>query len=63
MKREDIEKAGVADLVRGIQEDGDAGMKAKNPEKTTGRKIKRARYKIAQQTRREDSMLTRGLVH
>jgi hypothetical protein len=42
MKREDIEKAEVADLVREFRRMGTRGMNVKNPEKTTGRKNKTA---------------------
>ena len=43
MKREDIEKAGVAGLIWGIQGTGMRGGKAENLEKTARRKIQTAR--------------------
>ncbi len=57
MKRERIEKAGVAGLMWGAQGLGMGAGKRKILRRRRVERFKRPGYKIAQHTRREDSML------
>jgi hypothetical protein len=61
MRREGIEKAWVARSMRRKLKGWGWGGKAENPERQAAEEFKRPRYKIAQRTRPEESMLCLGI--